>query len=227
MNITTQNYPKYREAFQSTIDESVENKEEELTDQFKKIRDQIIEEHKLNAENIKKEDDFRNMSEKEWDKFLEHFDQYIDEHREQLQKKIEAQEEAARKAMAQAPAGQKVLAARRAMLAVAANGVECAPFEEDSQTEKSSWTYQMTTENQTILAKAKMANRFAADMLDQANELASKEVVDAEVCDAAILSERKRAEEQKEQMKKEQMAKEKTEKEQITEEQIRALIKEV
>ena len=227
MNITAQNYSKYRSAFQSVMDERVESKDEELAAQFQKLRDQMIEEHRLNSETIKKEDDFHNMSEKEWDKFLEHFDHYIDEHREQLQKRIEAQEEAARKALAQAPAGQKVLAARRAMLAVAANGVECAPFEEASQTEKSSWTYQMTTENQTILAKAKMANQFAADMLEQANELASTELVDAEVCDAVILSERKRVEEQKEQMEKEQIAKEQTEKEQITKEQIRALIKEV
>lgn len=145
-----------------------------VSDIFKMLKATLIEEHKLTKESIKKEDDWRKMSEEQWDKFMEHIDKYIDKVKEELEKKKELQEEAARKGAANAPAYRKATAASKAALAAVVNGTaEVGIAENDaSSLEEISWTYHLQTEDPTILAAAKMANEFAPDMLSKAQELA-------------------------------------------------------
>ena len=54
------------------------------------------------------------MSDKEWEKLLNSFDQNIDAIKDKIRKLKEVQNEAASKAAANAPAGQKANAASRA-----------------------------------------------------------------------------------------------------------------
>lgn len=62
----------------------------------------------------------------------------------------------------------------RTALNAVANGIAGVSSDQDaSDLEKSSWTYKMQTDDQAILAKAKMANEFASDMLAKSRELAS------------------------------------------------------
>lgn len=129
--------------------------------------------HKLTPDNMKQEDDWRKMSDKEWDKFVEHIDKYLDTAKENLEKKKELQEEAAQKAAGRAPADMKSIIAAQAVLKASVNGLVSEISSSDaSELEKSSWTYEMETEDQVILAKAKKANEYAVDMLNKAQETA-------------------------------------------------------
>lgn len=135
--------------------------------------DAYKESHKLTPDNIKHEDDWRKMSDKEWDKFVEHIDKYLDTAKEDLEKKKELQEEAAQKAAGRAPADMKSIIAAQAVLKASVNGLVSEISSSDaSELEKSSWTYEMETDDQVILAKAKNANEYAADMLNKAQEIA-------------------------------------------------------
>lgn len=142
-------------------------------DVFKIRKEAIVEEHMLTPDNIKKEDDWREMDNEQWDKLIEHIDKYIENYKEELENMEELQKEAAMKSAAEAPADMKALAASKAALRVAVNGMtgEC-PDVDVSYLEKLSWTYDMETDDQIILAKAKMANEFAPDMLSKSQELA-------------------------------------------------------
>ena len=142
-------------------------------DVFKMLKDTMLEAHKLTKENIKKEDDFRKMSEDQWDKLIAYVDKYIDDRKKELERLKELQEEAIMKGAASAPADTKTIAASKAALIAAANGIVGeAPEPEASPVEKVSWTYDLQTEDQTVLATAKMANEFAPDVLSKAQELA-------------------------------------------------------
>lgn len=135
--------------------------------------DAYKESHKLTPDNIKQEDDWRKMSDKEWDKFVEHIDKYLDTAKADLEKKKELQEEAAQKAAGRAPADMKSIIAAQAVLKASVNGLVSEISSSDaSELEKSSWTYEMETDDQVILAKAKNANEYAADMLNKAQEIA-------------------------------------------------------
>ena len=129
--------------------------------------------HILTPDNIQKEDDWREMDEKQWNKLMEHVDKFIDDYKEELEYLEEMQKEAATKAIANAPADKRAAAASKAMLKAAANGMVGEVTNEDENSlEKSSWTYEMQTDDQVILATAKMANEFAPDMLTKAQEMA-------------------------------------------------------
>lgn len=142
-------------------------------DVFKMLKETIVEEHKLTPDNIKKEDDWREMTDEQWDKLIEHIDKYIDDFKEELEEMKELQEEAAMKGAAKAPADMKALAASNAALKAAANGIAGEASDSGvSHLEKISWTYDMKTDDQVILATAKMANEFAPDMLSKSQELA-------------------------------------------------------
>lgn len=152
--------------------EEEENEAFDTSEQFRKQLEKFIEDHQLTPDNIKKEDDWREMSEEQWDKLLEHFDQYMDDYKEELEKIKKLEEEAARKAAANAPADQKAIAAAKAALKAATNGITDDGLDENADDlEKLSWTYEMVTDDQAILAKAKMANEYASDMLMKSQEL--------------------------------------------------------
>ena len=92
-------------------------------DVFKMLKDTMLEAHKLTKENIKKEDDFRKMSEDQWDKLIAYVDKYIDDRKKELERLKELQEEAIMKGAASASADTKTIAASKAALIAAANGI--------------------------------------------------------------------------------------------------------
>jgi len=139
---------------------------------FLMAKNEFEEAHKLTPDNIKNEDDWRKMSDKEWERMVKHVDEYLDAAREELKEMKEKQEEAAQKMAAEAPADMRAILAAQAALQVAANGfMGNATGTDASELEKLSWTYEMETDDQAILAKAKMANERAADMLTKSQEI--------------------------------------------------------
>ena len=141
-------------------------------DMFKILKETIIEGHKLTPDNIKREDDWREMDDEQWKKLIEHIDKYIDDFKEKLEHMEEIREEAVMKAMAEAPADMRAAAASMAMLNAMCNGIAGGEPDCDiSYLEKISWTYEMQTDDQVILATAKMANEFAPNMISKSQEM--------------------------------------------------------
>lgn len=131
----------------------------------------LKQQYELTADDLE-EKDWRDMSDKEWEKLLNSFDQNIDAVKDKIRKLKEVQDEAASKAAANAPAGQKANAASSAAQSAAANGFASDVKTEDEEwIEENSWTYDMKTENQTILHKAAIANEKAQDSLSKSQEL--------------------------------------------------------
>ena len=142
-------------------------------EEFKNAVDEYREAHELTPDNIQVEKDWREMSADEWDKLMEHIDKYIDDHVKELEEMKRIQEEAAQKMAAEAPANMRTIAAANAALKAAANGFATDGVENDETLrERESWTYNMQTDDQVILATAKMANEYAADMMTKSQELA-------------------------------------------------------
>ncbi len=157
----------------NTTPDTEDAKTERASDKFKQLVAQMIEDHKLNKNNIQVEDDWRKMSDAQWDKLIEHIDEYIDDTREELEERKKLQEEAAQRGAAEAPADMKAVAAAMAALKAAANGISVdVSGNTAADIEKLSWTYELDTEDQTVLTKAKMANEYADSMLTKAQELA-------------------------------------------------------
>ena len=148
--------------------------ENSASDMFQMLKETMMEEHKLTIENIKNKNDWREMSKDQWDKVIENVDKYIDDCKEKQEKLEELRKEAVMKAAAYAPANMKAEATSKAALFATTNGIAGVgvPDQETSVLEKLSWTYNLETEDQTILATAKMANEFAPYILSKAQELA-------------------------------------------------------
>ena len=135
------------------------------------IIEMLKKQHELTADDLE-DKDWRDMSDKEWEKLLNSFDKNIDAVKDKIKRLKEIQEEAASKAAANAPAGQKANAAASAALGAAANGFVSDAKNEDAEwIEKNSWTHDMKTEDQTILHKAAIANEKAQDSLSKSQEL--------------------------------------------------------
>jgi hypothetical protein len=142
-------------------------------DVFKMLKETLVEAHKLTAEKAKKTDDWREMDDAQWDKLIESIDNYLDDFKEELEHMEEVMEEAARKATADAPADMRAAAASKAMLKVMANGIAGEENDTDvSDLEKMSWMYNLETDDQVILATAKMATETASDAMSKAQEIA-------------------------------------------------------
>jgi hypothetical protein len=149
-------------------------KTESTADSFEMLKEEFVEEHQLTKENIEYEDDWKKMSDDQWDKLVENVDNYINDYKEDLEKRKELQDEAVMKEAANAPAYMKTNAVSRAALAAVSHGTAdvSQTDEETTELEKMSWTYDLETNDQTILAAAKMANEFAHDILSKSQELA-------------------------------------------------------
>ncbi len=133
--------------------------------------------HKLTAAELKEDKDWREMSNKEWDKFLEGVDKQVDAFKEHLEKMKEKQEEAMQKAAAMADPDMKSIAASAAALKVAANGLMPADGGEAEMSKD--WTKNLSTEDQTILTEAKIAQEKAADAMNKWMEIQTTDVVAA------------------------------------------------
>ncbi len=131
--------------------------------------------HKVTAAELKEDKDWREMSDKEWDKFLEGVDKQVDAFKEHLKKMKEKQDEAMRKAAAVADPNMKAIAASAAALKVAANGL--MPSSDESEKMSEDWTKNLSTDNQVILAEAKIAREKAADAAARVREIQTQEVV--------------------------------------------------
>ena len=66
----------------------------------------------------------------------------------------------------------KTIAASNAALKANANGIVDGCENDFTLRERESWTYDMQTDDQVILATAKMANEYAADMMTKSQEIA-------------------------------------------------------
>lgn len=148
------------------------NETANTADQFKMLVEKIQEEHKLTPDNISVKD-WREMDDEGWNKLLENVDQYIDDYKERLEQLEEKTKEAAIKAGAEAPADQRATAISSAILRTMVNGTTSGNGSlEASDLEKLSWTYEMETDDQIILATAKLANEAAHNALTKTQEMA-------------------------------------------------------
>lgn len=140
------------------------------------------ESHKLSARGLKESEDWRDMSDDEWDKMLEGVDKYIDAFKERLKQMREMQEEAARKAALEAPSDRKTVAASTAALNVAANGFDGGSGAEgeeedglstaDGADHEKNWTKKLKTDDQTILRSAKAAQDMEKMAMSKFQEVA-------------------------------------------------------
>ncbi len=131
--------------------------------------------NKITAKQLKDSKDWRTMSEDEWKKTLESFDKYVEAWQEEMDRKIEKQQEAGEKAALKAPPGMRSIAASQAMLAVAASGfytgnfvgTETEPVEEEegSIDHEKNWTKRLKTDDQLIFRMAKEAQTAENDAM--------------------------------------------------------------
>lgn len=119
------------------------------------------EKHKITAEDLKEDKDWREMSADEWDKMLEGIDKYIEAYKERLKQMKEKQDEAAKKAAREAAPEMRTIAASSAALKVASNGFAGGTPSEDETVggtaDEKNWTKNLKTDDQTILCTAKAA----------------------------------------------------------------------
>lgn len=125
----------------------------------------------LTASNID-EKDWRYMSDKDWDRLLSDLDNYVEDVNEQMEQMKKLQEEAAMKAASNAPVEMRTIAASNAAVQAAANGFYSGTETRSSSwIEENSWTYDLQTDEQEILAKAKAVNDMAKDALSKTQEI--------------------------------------------------------
>ena len=142
------------------------------------------EQNKLTAEELKEGDDWRNMSEDDWDKLLSGVDNYIDAYKEEIREKVKKQMEAARKAAMEADPEMRSTAAQEAALSVAASGFDAGDDSEGEEAAETmgedpgidhekNWTKKFKTDDQTVLRTAKAAQAMESMALNRMEEMAS------------------------------------------------------
>lgn len=160
----------------STYYTNTTSKTADLSDAIKKFEDA----HKLSAQELKEEKDWRDMSGEEWDKMLEGVDNYIDAFKERLREMKEMQDEAAQKAAMEADPEMRTIAASSAALAVA-TGFDAGAsseteeagevFVEDGVDHEKNWTKKLKTDDQTVLMTAKEAQKMESHALSKYQEV--------------------------------------------------------
>lgn len=130
--------------------------------------------HKLTAQELKEEKDWRELTDEEWDKMLEGIDKYIDAFKKRLRQMKEMQEEAAQKAALEADSDMRTTAASSAALSAAASGLGGTTETEaeaslddavpsiDGEKHEKNWTKNLDTDDQTVLRTAKKAQETEA-----------------------------------------------------------------
>lgn len=142
------------------------------------------EQNKLTAEELKEGDDWRSMSDDDWDKLLSGVDNYIDAYKEEIRERVKKQMEAAQKAALEADPEMRSTAAQEAALSVAASGFDAGDdsegegdaetMEEDPDIDhEKNWTKKLKTDNQTVLRTAKAAQAMERMALNRMEEIAS------------------------------------------------------
>lgn len=137
----------------------------------------LEENNTLTTAELKEDKDWREMSDDEWDKLLEHIDKYIDAYKERLKQLKEMQEEAATKAAMLADADMKTTAASEAATNVAANGLGEASDSDivgsatTKEQDKMNWTKNLETDDQTVLSEASAAQSRESSAISKLQEL--------------------------------------------------------
>ncbi len=142
------------------------------------------EQNKLTAEELKEGDDWRSMSDDDWDKLLSGVDNYIDAYKEDIRERVKKQMEAARKAAMEADPEMRSAAAQEAALSVAASGFDGGDDSEGEETSETmeedpgidhekNWTKKLRTDDQTVLRTAKAAQDMESIALNRMEEIAS------------------------------------------------------
>lgn len=142
------------------------------------------EQNKLTAEELKEGDDWRNMSDDDWDKLLSGVDNYIDAYKEDIRERVKKQMEAAQKAALEADSEMRSAAAQEAALSVAASGFDGGDDSEGEEAAETmgedpcidhekNWTKKLKTDDQTVLRTAKAAQDMESMALNRMEEMAS------------------------------------------------------
>ena len=148
----------------------------DLSDAIKMFEDA----HKISAQELKEEKDWRDMTAEEWDKMLEGVDKYIDAFKERLREMKEMQDEAAQKAAMEADPEMRTIAASSAALAVATGFDSGSSMEteesgevsaEDGVDHEKNWTKKLKTDDQTVLMTAKEAQKMESHALSKYQEV--------------------------------------------------------
>ena len=145
---------------------------------------EMYEQNKLTAEELKEGDDWRGMSDDDWDKLLSGADNYIDAYKEDIRERVKKQMEAAQKAALEADSEMRSAAAQEAALSVAASGFDGGDDSEGEETSETmeedpgidhekNWTKKLKTDDQTILRTAKAAQDMESMALNRMEEIAS------------------------------------------------------
>ena len=152
----TGSFPRVESAASPSTDADEADKTLSLSEMIR----QFEEMHKITAEDLRKADDWREMSEDQWDKMLEGIDEFIDAQIERLREMAELQENAAQQAAMAASSDMRSVAASQAALSVAASGfMGSVSADADAGNEKN-WTKKLTTVDQVILRTAKVAQEM-------------------------------------------------------------------
>lgn len=130
---------------------------------IKEIIEKYVEDNKITAQELKEDKDWREMSDDEWKKLIANVDEYIDDYKERLEQLKKLQEEAVKKAAAEADADKKAILTAEAALSAAASGFVTDSVTEDNSEKEKNWTKTLKTDDQTILRTAKIAQE-AEDM---------------------------------------------------------------
>lgn len=183
-----------------TVEENAEHAAEVSSDNkanFSNALKNYQESHKLSAQELKEEKDWRDMSSEEWDKMMEGVDNYLEAFREKLREMKEMQEDAAQKAALEADSGMKTLASSAAALAVA-NGFDSGSsvkntenqdvLVEDIADREKNWTKTLKTDNQTILMTAKEAQKMERNAMAEIREIQLNGVTTAKVSVDVVIS---------------------------------------
>ena len=169
------NGPMYRNQFYELADQGVQQNDG-VSEAIKMFEDA----HKLSAQELKEEKDWRDLSAEEWDKMLEGIDKYIDAFKERLREMKEMQDEAAQKAAMEADPEMRTIAASSAVLAVATGFDAGASSEteesgevstEDGVDHEKNWTKKLKTDDQTVLMTAKEAQKMESNALSKYQEV--------------------------------------------------------
>lgn len=145
-------------------------------DLFREAFQKFQEDHRLTAQELKEEKDWRDMTDEEWDKMIERVDEYIDAYKERLRQIKEMQDEAAQKAALAADPNMRATAAASAALSAAANGLGAASgtdaesWTEDGEEYDKNWTKNLDTDDQTVLRTAKEAQKMEKKALSKFEE---------------------------------------------------------
>lgn len=148
---------------------------------------EIIEKNKLTAQELKEDDDWRDMSDDDWDKLLAGVDNYLDAYKADIRERAKKQLEAAQKAALEADPEMKSAAAQEAALSVAASGFDGGADVEGDASDKAvgedpgidhekNWTRKLKTDDQVVLRTAKAAQAMESMALSRMEEIASSGV---------------------------------------------------